>query len=109
MKQYTLIGLVIGLFIVGILVYKAGIVYTRGTKETQHAVSPPERAHILQCQTQIKKIENAIQLYYAENGKYPQSLDELQDISLQETYCPVTGQRYLYNAENGTIICPQHR
>uniref|UniRef100_A0A7C6AFD8 Type II secretion system protein GspG C-terminal domain-containing protein n=1 Tax=candidate division WOR-3 bacterium TaxID=2052148 RepID=A0A7C6AFD8_UNCW3 len=108
MKSYGLIGLVIGLVIVGILVYRAGNIYTRGTTETQHAIAPPERAHILQCQTQIKKIENAIQLYYAENGRYPQSLDEL-DIPLQETYCPVTGQAYLYNPENGAVICPQHR
>mgnify|MGYP001052233722 CR=1 FL=1 len=109
MKSYGLIGLVIGLVIVGILVYKAGNIYTRGTKETQHAIAPPERAHILQCQTQIKKIENAIQLYYVENGRYPQSLNELNDIPSQETYCPVTGQAYLYNPENGTVICPQHR
>ncbi len=109
MKSYALIGLVIALVIVGILVYKAGTVYTRGTKETRHAVSPPEQAHILQCRTQIKKIGNAIQLYYVENGKYPQSLDELQVVSLPETYCPVTGQTYIYNSENGTVICPQHR
>lgn len=109
MKSYGLIGLAVGLVIVGILVYKAGTIYTRGTRETQHAVAPLERAHILQCQTQIKKIEDAIQLYYTENGRYPQGLNELNDISLQETYCPVTGQAYLYNPENGTVVCPQHR
>ncbi|MEO0095216.1 MAG: type II secretion system protein GspG [candidate division WOR-3 bacterium] len=109
MKSYALIGFVVGLVIVAILVYKAGTVYTRGVKDAQHATAPLERARILQCQTQVKKIENAIRLYYTENGKYPERLDELNDISLQEKYCPVTGQAYIYSPEDGTVICPQHR
>ncbi len=109
MKLYPLIGLVIALVIVGILVYKAGTVYTRGTGESMHAVSSPKSAEILQCQAQIKKIANAIQLFYSEHGRYPKNLDELEDISLQETYCPLTGQAYVYNEENGTVICPQYR
>lgn len=109
MRTYALLVLFVALVIVVILVYKAGVVYTRGTKETRTVIPPPERANILRCQTQIRKIEGAIQLYYAENSKYPESLDDLTDIQSQETYCPVTGQAYLYNPENGTVICPCHR
>ncbi len=109
MKSYGVIGLFIGLVIVGILVYKAGVLYTRGTKESQHAVAPLERANILKCETQIRKIGNSIHLYYTENGRYPESLDELNDISSSEKYCPISGQVYIYSAEKGTVICPVHR
>lgn len=108
-RTYAFLVLIIALVIVAVLVYKAGIIYTRGSRENQTAVAPPERANILQCQTQIRKIEMAIQIYYTENGKYPEKLEDLNDISAQETFCPVTGQAYIYNYENGSVICPQHR
>ncbi len=108
-RTYAFLVLIIALVIVAVLVYKAGIIYTRGSRENQTAVAPLERANILQCQTQIRKIEMAIQIYYTENGKYPEKLEDLNDISAQETFCPVTGQAYIYNSENGSVICPQHR
>lgn len=98
----------IAIVIVALLVYKAGVVYTRGQKENQAALSPLERTNILQCHAQIQKIEMAIQNYYSENNKYPERMDDLVDISPQETYCPITGQSYIYNPENGSVICPQH-
>ncbi|MGB9719987.1 MAG: hypothetical protein ACPL28_00700 [bacterium] len=109
LRTYALIGLLLGLVIVGILIYKAGTIYTRGTRESQSAVAPPERANILRCQTQIRKIEGAIQLYYVENSKYPERLEDLSDIQFQETFCPVTGAPYIYNSENGTVMCSEHR
>ncbi|MGQ9464706.1 MAG: hypothetical protein ACUVQ3_01760 [bacterium] len=109
MRIYAFLAVVIvALVIVAVLVYKAGTTYTRGRKENQTAVSPLERANILQCRAQIQKIEMAIQVYYSENNKYPERIDDLVSISPQETYCPVTGQAYIYNPENGTVICPQH-
>jgi|UniRef100_A0A7V3VV34 hypothetical protein len=108
MRAYALIGLIIGLVIVGILVYRAGVTYTHGTRDGQSAVAPPERANILRCQAQIKRIEDAIRLYYIENGRYPERLEELRDILPQETYCPITGRPYLYEPTSGIVICPDH-
>lgn len=100
---------VIALIIVALLVYKAGTAYTRGQKENQSAVSPLERANILQCRARLRKIETALQTFYMENGKYPEKLEDLTDISVQEAFCPVTGQAYICNPENGLVICPQHQ
>ncbi|MCX7995861.1 MAG: hypothetical protein N3A65_08870 [candidate division WOR-3 bacterium] len=105
MKTYGLIGLILGLVIVGILVYRAGKLYTRGSEESRYAVAPPERANILSCQMRIKKIEDAIQIYYAESGKYPESLDDLRDIPSTEKYCPITGQVYYYSPLTGRVAC----
>ncbi len=109
MRTYALLGSLIGLIIAGLLIYRAGTVYTRGSKESKTAVAPPERANILRCKTQIKKIETAIQIYYAENSKYPDKLEDLDDIQAYETSCPITGQVYIYNPENGNVICPEHK
>lgn len=108
-RTYAFLVLIIALVIVAVLFYKAGIIYTRGSRENQTALSPPERANILQCQAQLRKIEMAIQIYYTENGKYPEKLEDLNNISAQEIFCPVTGQAYIYNSENGLVICPEHR
>ncbi|MEO0184218.1 MAG: hypothetical protein ABIL20_00240 [candidate division WOR-3 bacterium] len=109
MRTYALLGFLIGLIIVGILIYKAGTVYTRGTKESQTVAAPTVRANVLRCQTQIRKIEGAIQLYYVENSKYPERLEDLPGVQIQETFCPMTGNPYIYNPENGTVVCSEHR
>ncbi|MEO0162007.1 MAG: hypothetical protein ABIL39_08825 [candidate division WOR-3 bacterium] len=109
MRTYALFGLTIGLVVVGIIVYRAGVIYTRGTREAQHAVAPPEKARNLDCQLRIKKIQDAIQLYFIENGKYPEQLSDLNDIPGSETFCPITGQPYQYDYRTGNVFCPQHR
>lgn len=109
MRIYALLGFLIGLVVVSILIYKAGTVYTRGTKESQSVVAPTARANILRCQTQIKKIEGVIQLFYVENSKYPERLEDLPGIQIQETFCPITGNPYIYNSETGTVMCSEHR
>ncbi len=109
MRTYVLIGFFVALVIVAILIYRAGILYTRGSRGKEVVTTPVERASALQCSAQIKKLRMSIQYYYAENGKYPVELTDLKDISSSELSCPVTNDVYIYDPERGTVSCPQHR
>ncbi len=109
MRTYALIGFLVALVIVAILVYKAGILYTRGSEGSQVVTSPIERANRTQCTAQIRKLQMAIQHYFSENGRYPANLVDLGDISSAELNCPVTGDAYIYDPERGMVMCPQHK
>jgi len=47
----------------------------------------------------LDAIKKAISMYRAENGRYPQDLEEIKDLLVSE----VDLSKYDYNPENGTI------
>jgi hypothetical protein len=47
----------------------------------------------------LKNIQKAIMVYHAQNGRYPESLDEIS--SLMDT--PIDIDMYEYNPENGVV------
>lgn len=102
------ITLVIALLIIGIIVIAALSVYTGGTGDKESVTAPIERAKNVQCFSQIRRVEMSIQTYRYEHGHFPQSLSELDDMSNNDFYCPVTGSPYEYDANTGTLSCPDH-
>lgn len=105
----ALISLIIALLLAAILAFFAITYYTGKKGEAEAPVSAPvERAKSIQCQSQIRKIETAIQMYYGENLRYPSTLRELEDLSEEDFYCPVMNNPYDYNPRTGKVTCPYH-
>lgn len=62
-------------------------------------ISVHEGAKIEGQQAILKGIKNAIQIYYASNGKYPESIHEIQ--KLMDS--PIDPDMYQYNPQNGMV------
>ncbi len=62
-------------------------------------ISVHEGSKINAQQATLKSIKNAIQIYYASNGRYPESLNEIQ--KLMDS--PIDPNMYQYNPENGMV------
>lgn len=108
-KGMALISVIISLLIAAILAFFMITYYTgkRG-EEAGPVTAPIDRAKIIQCQSQIRRIETAVQMYYAEHVKYPSDLNEFEGFSEADFYCPVTNNPYEYNPNTGRAICPGH-
>ena len=105
----ALISIVISLVITAILIVVVLTLYTGGkTGEDDVITSPIERSKSVQCLSQIRRLDIGIQMFLAENSRYPASLDELEDFSEDEFYCPATNNKYNYNSGSGKITCPDH-
>ncbi|UCG93219.1 MAG: type II secretion system protein GspG [candidate division WOR-3 bacterium] len=108
-RGMALISIIIALLIAAILAFFAVTYYTgRGQEEAGPVTAPIDRAKVLQCQSQVRKIETAVQMYYAENVTYPTGLRELEGLSETDLYCPVTNSPYDYNPSTGRVTCPGH-
>jgi len=107
-KVIGLISILISLVVVIILIMTAINIYAGGKTVTKTVTSPIEKTKNVQCLSQIRRIENAIQIYYVENGKYPERLEDLLDLSPQDHYCPITERLYNYDAAAGRVTCLGH-
>jgi len=108
-KGMVLITLVFSLLIAAILAFFIITYYTgRKGEEAGPVTAPIDRAKIIQCQSQIRRIETTVQMYYAENVQYPSSLRELEGLSEADFYCPVTNNPYEYNSITGRVTCSGH-
>lgn len=64
------------------------------------------------CQANLRTIDGAVQTYYAENEKYPTSVDELvPDFMKRNPTCPTSGDTYVLEpssepGEPPTVSCP---
>jgi hypothetical protein len=62
-------------------------------------ISVHEGSKIEGQQATLKGIKNAIQIYYASNGKYPENIYEIQ--KLMDS--PIDPDMYQYNPQNGMV------
>jgi competence protein ComGC len=75
-------------------------------------ISSRSNAQKRTCQANLRTIEGALQTYYAENEKYPTSVDELvPDFLKKNPTCPTSGKTYVLElsskpGEPPTISCP---
>lgn len=67
-------------------------------------ISVHEGAKIEGQQATLKGVKNAIQIYYASNGKYPENLTEIQ--KLMDS--PIDQGMYDYNPQNGAVTLKGH-
>ena len=102
----AVITLLISLVIAAIIVYVAITLYTGRTDQT--IKTPIERGKGVQCLSQVRRIETSLQIYRIDRGQYPSSLNDLEDLSEDEFFCPVTGSPYQYNSVTGQVTCPDH-
>jgi type II secretory pathway pseudopilin PulG len=108
-RGMALISMIISLLIMALLIYVALTLYSGGKDNATETITVPiERGRAVQCLAQIRKVETAIQMYLAENGRYPSSLNEVDDLTKEDFYCPVTNNLYNYNPRTGKITCPDH-
>ncbi len=102
-----IVSLVISLLVVSILVITAMNRYT-GTRSETVVKQPVVRAQTINCLSKIRKVESAIQVYFIENGKYPEHLSDLTELSSDDLYCPLTGRAFSYSSITGKVFCPDH-
>lgn len=102
------LALVVALVIIGIIVIAALSVYTGGTGDEESVTSPIERSKNVQCLSQIRRVETSLQMHRYEHNTFPQSLGELDDMSDNDFYCPVTGSQFDYDPMTGKLHCPDH-
>jgi hypothetical protein len=62
-------------------------------------ISVHEGSKIEAQQATLQGIKNAVQVYYASNGRYPENLDEIQ--KLMDS--PIDVSMYDYNPQNGSV------
>ena len=105
----TSLSLIIALLIMAFLAFFA-IRYFTGQHgvDSRGSESPLQRAKSVQCFAQIKKIELQIQLFSAQNGRYPENLEMLDELDELDLYCPVTQSQYEYIQQMGRVYCPDH-
>lgn len=70
--------------------------------------TPIERAQNLTCLARIRKVETAVQMYAAENGKYPDRLGAVAELADSDLVCPLTNRPYRYDPANGRVSCLGH-
>ena len=105
----AVITLVISMVLAAILVIIALSLFTRSTPTGEGGVTAPiERGKSVQCLAQRRRVETFLQMYRAEHGSFPGSLDDLADLSDEEFLCPVTGSSYSYQRVTGKLTCPDH-
>lgn len=98
---------VIALIVVTVVIVIAG----RPAPARHQAVpssSPINRALNLECRSRLRNLENAIQIYMAENGHRPESLEQINELDNSIKFCPVTGRPYVYDPLTGNVVCPGH-
>ncbi|MDP8266879.1 MAG: hypothetical protein P9M07_08070 [Candidatus Aceula meridiana] len=82
--------------------YKPDYWIAGGVKNTDYKVN--------ECAFKLWNIRKAIDLYYAENKKFPEDLDELytQKFLHKKIICPVSGRGYLLQQDGSVkkVCCP---
>lgn len=105
----AIITLLVSVIIAALLVVIALSLFTRSTRTGDgEAAAPIERGRSVQCLSQRRRAETFLQLYRAEHGSFPRSLDDLADVAAEEFVCPVTGISYRYDTDAGKLVCPDH-
>lgn len=114
MKQYShggfgIIGLVFSLLIVAVMATIAISLYTgqRGVG-SEDLDTPIQRARSIECEAQLRKVKMQVDLYQFDNGRYPESLSILDDLTVADLRCPVTATPYDYDPGSGTVSCSDH-
>lgn len=94
-KGFTLVELMVVVIILGILVAIAIPIFNNVTGDAKAKV----------CASNIRTINGAINMYYANEGKYPDDINELSPYikDLSNLKCPVTDSTYKL-ADNGMSV-----
>lgn len=104
----TILALILSLLVIA-LTASIVIAYLSGQGGGASGVeSPIKRARNVECLAQVKKVEMHVQIHSVQNGRYPGSLDMVDDLSEADLRCPVTQKDYQYDPQSGRVSCPDH-
>jgi hypothetical protein len=110
-RRVGVAGVLVGVFILACVTVLGFIVFRPARPKSEPAPQlyvPIERANNVKCVVQLNKINATIQMYGAENGKYPDRLQDLTDLSPSDLNCPVSNRVYKYDPATGRATCPGH-
>ncbi|HAH88189.1 MAG: hypothetical protein WCT06_01270 [Armatimonadota bacterium] len=121
--QWSLIGLIVVVVIIGIMGYyllpglggstsvPAGNINGTSAPATPGGVgsapSPMDRAKGLSCQSNLRQVRDAINMYKQGNEKAPEALSNLSSygVSGEVGACPQSKSAYSYDAASGRVWC----
>lgn len=93
-KGFTMIELMIVIIIIGVLAAIAVPVYSEAAQKSK----------ISRAKADLRTLESAISIYYAENNEYPENLDELVDDYIKAVpKDPWQKQDYDYRSSDGRV------
>ncbi len=108
-RGIAFLAIMISLIVALIVIYAAITLYTGGKDTKEETITTPiERGRSVQCLAQMRRVEAAIQIYRLENGRYPSALNEVEDLTGDDYYCPVTNNAYYYDPVTGNVTCQDH-
>ncbi len=88
-----------------LIVIAVKTLFVRYPENPTNITAPIDRAKKIECVNNLRNIRMKINLYYSENSRYPNSLNELSNVA---PFCPVSNKNYQYDNTNGQITCPDH-
>jgi hypothetical protein len=68
-----------------------------------------DRGHDVECESNLRSIRQAVDIYNSQNEGYPASTSEIDlGVSDRTSYfkCAVGGEDYIYDPQTGSIRCP---
>ena len=80
--------------------------FSNSQKETVYGQSM-DAAKAVECQSNIKQIRDAVNMYVQSNGQNPASLQEL-NLPQSMLVCPVSKSPINYDPQTGRVSCPTH-
>lgn len=99
-----MVGMLVVLVIIGLVFWFTwgGPGEDGGGMNPQETVEKGKQTHV---QTELKTLEQSIQLYRTKNGRYPSDLEELVDANMVpgSAIKGPDGSRYDYNPETGDV------
>ncbi len=98
---FSLLELLTVLLVISILVGIAAVSYSFSVSRVRSTA----------CRGNLKVIREALEAYYAKEGHYPSSLEDLVPGYIGEGFrftCPNSNQVYEYNPTEGKVHCPEH-
>jgi len=112
--QLSLLGLLLALVIIGILLYQylgphSVKTSAPGVEDLQTTPGKAiERGHGVECQGNLRSIRAAIEMAREDQGAPPASINDIKVSTADPNFfkCPVGGEDYVYNPQDGTIRCP---
>ena len=108
-RSLGILPVVGSLLVLALLIVVALQVYGGGKDQDGQTVTAPiERASALQCRAQVRNVTTALEFYAAQHGSYPADLHDLETMSDEMFYCPVTKTPYVYDPQTGKVRCPDH-
>ncbi len=78
----------------------------RGERTTYGAAM--ERAKEVECLNNLQQIRTAVQMFVAEQGSNPPTLQSVRLPAGVQLVCPIAKVPYTYDPNTGAIRCPQH-